>query len=109
MTAGSVPAGVSILLVLGILGLWLGVAQPPAALSAPLAVLLAWLPLAPALPAIFRGGYRAAGWVSMVGVLFAGFALMELVANPAARWWAAATLLLSVVMVVMQVRLIRNR
>jgi len=102
-------AGFSILLVLGILGLWLGLAQPPAALSAALAVLLAWLPLAVALPAIFRGGRRAAGWVSMIGVFYAGFAVMELVANPAARWWAAATLLLSVLMILMQVRMIRSR
>lgn len=45
----------------------------------------------------------------MIGVFYAGFAVMELVANPAARWWAAATLLLSVLMILMQVRMIRSR
>ena len=89
------------------LGWWLGVASPP--FSPLAAVLIAWLPLAPALPWLARGSTRAAGWCSLAGVFYLGFAVMETVANPAERWRAGTALVLSLVMIAALVRLIRAR
>ena len=101
-------AGGSVLLLLAWLGLWLGVAEPPAVGPPLLAVLMAWLPLAPAVPSIFRGNRRAAGWSSMAGVFYSGFAIMELVANPPARLWASVAFLLSILMIGLQIVMIRH-
>lgn len=86
---------------------WLGLASPP--FLPPVAVGLAWLPLAPAIPSLTRGSAKAAGWCSLAGVFYAGFAVMEVVANPADRWLAGVALVLTLAMIASQVRLIRAR
>lgn len=101
-------AGATVALLLGWMGLWMGFG-PDGSVPAPAAIALAWLPLLPALPRLFRGGRKAAGWCSMAGVFYAGFAVMELVANPAATIWAAVALALSLMMIAAQLRLIRDR
>lgn len=110
MTPSSVSrrAGISIALLLAWLALWLGTTGSGEPKLALFKLGLAWLPLAPALPLVWRGNRKAAGWISMAGVFYAGFAVMEAVANPAARWWAATTLALSLAMISLQVALIRS-
>ena len=88
------------------LGWWLGFASPSASA---IAVLLAWLPLAPALGFVAKGGPKAAGWCSLAGVFYAGFAVMEVVANPRQRWHAGIALILTLAMIATQVRLIKSR
>jgi len=97
----------TVALLLGWMGLWMGFG-PEGSVPAPAAIALAWLPLLPALPRLIRGGRKAAGWCSMAGVFYAGFAVMELVANPAATIWAAVALALSLLMISAQLRLIRH-
>lgn len=101
-------AGGTVALLLTWMGLWMGLG-PGGSVPVAAAIALAWLPLLPALPGLFRGGRKAAGWCSLVGVFYAGFAVMELLANPASRTWAAVALALSVVMISSQLRLIRSR
>lgn len=101
-------AGASVVLLLLWLALWLGIAAPPTRLPALAAVLLAWLPLAPAVPLVLAGSRGATGWCSLTGVFYAGFSVMEMVANPTARWWATAAFALSVAMIGMLTRLIRR-
>jgi uncharacterized membrane protein len=100
-------AGGTVALLLTWMGLWMGVG-PEGVVPAVVAIALAWMPLLPAVPALLRGGRKAAGWCSMVGVFYAGFAIMELAANPASGIWAAVALALSVVMIAAQLRLIRS-
>ena len=104
--AGS-QAAAALAALLAWLGWWLGLASPP--FSPALAVVVAWLPLAPALPWLLRGSRRAAGWCALAGMFYVGFAVMEAVANPAQRWRAAVALALSLLMVAAAVRLIRAR
>lgn len=99
-------AAVSVAALLLWLGWWLGVASPQ---GSAIAVVLAWLPLAPALPWVARGGPKAAGWCSLAGVFYAGFAAMEVVANPLQRLHAGIALVLTLVMIAALVRLIRSR
>jgi uncharacterized membrane protein len=87
-------AGGTVALLLTWMGLWMGVG-PEGVVPAVVAIALAWMPLLPAVPALLRGGRKAAGWCSMVGVFYAGFAIMELAANPASGIWAAVALALS--------------
>jgi uncharacterized membrane protein len=102
-----IQAAASVAALLLWLAWWLGFASPP---FSPLAAVgLAWLPLAPAIPALIRGSGNAAGWCSLAGVFYAGFAVMEAVANPAQRWRAGVALVLTLAMIVSQVRLIRAR
>lgn len=88
------------------LGWWLGLSSPA---GSAVAVVLAWLPLAPALPWILKASPKAAGWCSLAGVFYAGFAVMEVVANPQQRWQAGIALILALLMIAAQVRLIRSR
>lgn len=90
------------------MALWMALG-PDGAVPAPAAIALAWLPLLPAIPWLIRGGRKAAGWCSMIGVFYAGFAVMELTANPASGTWATIALGLSLVMISAQLRLIRSR
>ncbi len=101
-------AGATASLLLLWLGAWLMIGTPAGAVPAPVAVVLAWLPILPALPAIFRGSRKAAGWCSLVGVFYVGFSVMELAANPASRAWAAVALAISFMMITAQVRMLRN-
>jgi uncharacterized membrane protein len=89
------------------LGIWQGIATPPHAIRPALAVTLLWLPILPAVPLIFLGSRGAATWCSLIGVFYFGFAVMELVANPAAYAWAAAAMLLCLLMIGLQLRLVR--
>ena len=90
------------------LALWLGTTNAETPALSLLTIGFAWLPLAPVLPLVWRGHRKAAGWTSMAGVIYAGFFVMELVANPAARWWASVALALALVMISLQVRMIRG-
>ena len=100
-------AGASAVALLAWLAFWFGLALPPVGIPPVAVVVILWLPIAPAIPAIVGGSPRAATWCSLVGVFYAGFAMMELVANPPARIWAAMALLLCVAMIWLQLRLIR--
>lgn len=101
-------AGGSILLLMAWLAFWLWNPAPDGAVTGLTVLMLAWAPLAPAVPLIYRGSRKAAGWIALVGVIYAGLSTMEVVANPAARWWATSALVLSGLMVVFQVRMIRS-
>ena len=101
-------AGGSALLLLAWMGLWMAVG-PDGPVPAPVAVLIAWLPILPVIPALFRGRRKAAGWCSLVGVFYAGFAVMELAANPPARPWATVALGLACLMIYGQLGLARSR
>ena len=105
----SALAGASTVVLLVWLSVWLGIGAAAGILPASGAVLLAWLPLLPALPAVFRGSRKAAGWSCLAGVFYAGFAIMELTANPASRAWASVALALALTMIAAQVRMIRGR
>jgi uncharacterized membrane protein len=105
MTGAGIRAAASVAILLAWLGWWLGIAAPPT--HPALAIAVAWLPLAPALPWLARGSARAAGWCSLAGMFYAGFAVMEVVANPGERWRAGVALLLTLVMIAALVRLIR--
>jgi uncharacterized membrane protein len=102
------PAAISMGFLLVWLALWLGTRDTDTPALSLLTIAFAWLPLAPALPLVWIGNRKAAGWTSMAGVIYAGFFVMELVANPAARWWAAVALALALVMITLQVRMIRG-
>lgn len=56
--------------------------------------LLAALPLLAPLNGLLRGRRRTYAWATLFAVPYLAFALTELLANSAARWVAAATLLL---------------
>ncbi len=105
MTSAGVQAAASVAILLAWLGWWLGIAAPPA--HPAVAIAIAWLPLAPALPWLARGSARAAAWCSLAGMFYAGFAVMEVVANPGERWRAGVALLLTLVTIAALVRLIR--
>lgn len=90
------------------LGIWLGVAAPPAAIPRWVPVLILWLPLIPALPLLWRGRRGACIWGSMIAVFYAGFAIVELVANPPERVWAAVALALALLTVILLVRCARR-
>jgi len=102
-------AGVSVLLVLAWLALWLVIDTPGDSIPGALAVAVAWVPLLPAVPGLFRGSRRAAGWSALAGVFYEGFAVMEVVANPASRAWAAVAVALIFLMISAQVRMLRTR
>ena len=102
-------AGVTVLLVLVWLALWLVIDAPGDSIPVALAVAVAWLPLLPAVPGLFRGSRRAAGWSALAGVFYEGFAVMEVVANPASRAWAAGAVALIFLMISAQVRMLRTR
>jgi uncharacterized membrane protein len=89
------------------MGIWQGIATPPETIRPAFAVAMLWVPILPALPMIFLGSRRAATWCSLIGVFYFGFAVMELVANPAAYAWAAAAMLLCLLMIGLQLRLVR--
>jgi len=105
----SALAGATVVLLLAWLAAWLWIGVPSGLVPTPAAILMAWLPLLPAAPAVCRGSRRAAGWCSLAGVFYAGFSVMELTANPASRLWATVALALSVAMIAAQVRMIRSR
>ena len=105
MADAGTRAAASVAILLLWLGWWLGITAPPT--HPGIAIAIAWLPLAPALPWLARGSARAAGWCSLAGMFYAGFAIMEIVANPAERWRAGIALLLTLVMIAALVRLIR--
>lgn len=90
------------------IALWLGVFARPAAIPGWLPVLIMWLPLFPTLPLLWRGRRGACTWGSMIGVFYAGFAVVELTANPPERAWAAGALALSLAMVFVLVRCARH-
>jgi len=90
------------------LGLWFGIAAPPAVIPGWVPVLILWLPLLPSLPLLWRGRRGACAWGSMIGVFYAGFAIVELVANPPERVWATVALALSLLMVIILVRCARR-
>lgn len=102
------PAATSMAFLLVWLALWLGTTDTETPALSLLTIGFAWLPLAPAVPLVWRGSRKAAGWTCMAGVFYAGFFVMELVANPAARWWASVALALALVMISLQVRMIRG-
>ncbi len=104
----SAGAGLTGVLLLSWLAIWLGFAVPVTAIPPPAAVLLAWMPILPVVPALFRGRRNAASWCSLAGVFYVGFSVMELVANPASRVWAAVALVLTLLMIAAQIRLIRS-
>jgi uncharacterized membrane protein len=56
--------------------------------------LLAALPLLAPLPGLWRGRRYTYAWASLFTVPYFVFAITELLANPAARWVGALTLLL---------------
>lgn len=86
-TPGGMPALVAVLALAAWYALWLGQAGP-------LAALLPALPLAGLVPWLARGRRRAAALGALVVTFYCGFAVMELVANPARRGWAAGALAL---------------
>ena len=55
---------------------------------------LAALPLLAPLSGLLRGRRHTYAWATLFAIPYLAFALMELLANPAARWVAAASLLL---------------
>jgi len=90
------------------LGVWLGIVAPPVAVPPWVPVLILWLPLLPALLLLWRGRRGAAIWTSMIGVFYAGFAIVELTANPPERVWAAIALALSLLTVLMMIHCARR-
>jgi uncharacterized membrane protein len=66
--------------------MWVGYAWP--------LCLLAVLPLLAPLPGLIRGRRYTYAWATLFAVGYMAFALTELLANPAARWVAGASLLL---------------
>lgn len=103
------PAAASAAIFLIWLGVWQGIAAPPDAISPIILIIVLWIPILPAIPLIFQGNRRAATWCSLIGVFYFGFTVMELVANPVARPWAAIGMFLCALMVGLQLRLIRSR
>jgi uncharacterized membrane protein len=101
-------AVLSVAALLAWIALWLGVYAGPAAIPGWVPVLVMWLPLFPTLPLLWRGRRGACAWGSMIGVFYAGFAVVELTANPAERVWAAGALALSLAMVFVLVRCARH-
>lgn len=71
------------------------------------AALAAALPLCAFLPFLVRKQRRAYAALTLCLVVYLTFALMELVANPAARAWASVSLLLSFVLFVMLIAYLR--
>ncbi len=55
---------------------------------------LAALPLLAPLGGLWRGRRHTYAWATLFAIPYLAFALTELLVNPAARWVAAATLLL---------------
>ena len=55
---------------------------------------LAALPLLAPLSGLLRGRRHTYAWATLFAIPYLAFALTELLANPAARWVAAASLLL---------------
>lgn len=90
------------------LGAWFGIVSPAKVLPGWVPVLILWLPLLPALPLLWRGRRGACIWGSMIGVFYAGLAVVELVANPPERAWAAVALALSLVSVLVLVHCARR-
>ncbi len=90
------------------LGVWLGIAAPTAAIPGWVPVLILWLPLLPSLPLLWQGRRGACVWGSMIGVFYAGFAIVELVANPPERIWAAGALALALLTVIILVHCARR-
>ncbi|MGB5623492.1 MAG: DUF2069 domain-containing protein [Gammaproteobacteria bacterium] len=90
------------------LGIWLGIVAPPVAVPPWVPVLILWLPLLPALPLLWRGRRGACIWSSMIGVFYAGFAIVEVTANPPERALAAITLALALLTVSILVRCARR-
>lgn len=97
----------SVAALLAWIALWLGAIAPPAAIPGWIPVLVLWLPLAPSLPLLWRGRRGACVWSSLIGVFYAGFAVVELTANPPERFWAAGALALSLAMTFVLVRCAR--
>lgn len=102
----SAVAGVAALMLW--LGVWFGILAPPVAVPPWVPVLILWMPLLPALPLLWRGRRGAAVWTSMIGVFYAGFAIVELTANPPERVPAAIALALALLTVSLMVRCARR-
>jgi uncharacterized membrane protein len=98
----------SVVVLLLWLGVWFGVTESSGTLPPLLVVALLWLPLVPVVPMLWRGRRGALVWGSMIGVIYAGLALAELIANPEARIWAAGALGLSSVVTALLVRYARH-
>lgn len=86
---------VCVLGLMALLGAWHGAALPPAGIPVSLAVTSACLPLAFLLPGLWRCDRRSCTRGSLLIVLYIGYSVMELVANPVARGWATAAFTLS--------------
>lgn len=85
--ARSLTIGLWIAMTLSLLA-WMTAGYPP------LICLLAVLPLLAPLNGLWHGRRRTYAWATLFAVPYLAFALTELLANPAARWVAAASMLL---------------
>ena len=86
-TARSLTIGLWIAVALSLLA-WIAVGYPW-----PICV-LAVLPLLAPLNGLLRGRRHTYAWATLFAIPYLAFALTELLVNPAARWVAAASLLL---------------
>jgi uncharacterized membrane protein len=86
-TARSLTVGLWLAVALSLLG-WMAAGYPR------LICILAVLPLLAPLNGLIRGRRHTYAWATLFAIPYLVFALTELLVNPAARWVAAASLLL---------------
>jgi uncharacterized membrane protein len=86
-TARSLTVGLWLAVALSLLG-WMAAGYPR------LICVLAVLPLLAPLNGLIRGRRHTYAWATLFAIPYLVFALTELLVNPAARWVAAASLLL---------------